>query len=447
MAIKIAARNYLRGKFDLENMHLSNVLTLLGQNEDGNDGSYSLFNCFDYCFSSIDKRTRKCLSKLLIFESPFTEDAAREILDVSRSDLFKVYETGFLEKIDISERGIPLDFLFYDFHPLIREFLSKKKKEHRSYARLVHYYVELIRRAIGYDPFARAVFNSLITSYYLRNSLKILLRIVDYHTDQIERSKVSNQIGLLLAKLGFYEEARGFHSHSLEIDKQLYGRNKSVKYKKWIINDLRNIGLSYMKSNASLALEHCIEALNQGKLIGYTEPMQFLEIGNIYLIKNNLDEAFKFYIEGHENTLGKVTLQSVYSADALSTYYLETKNYLKSFGFIKMALKYLEDLNNVVKKEDYEECLSILLSNLARVYNRLGRTDLSVENLLRALQLDISYHNVHGVLRVYKNLALYFYQLERVDEGNEYYEKFLKLRGDLEHSIPIESSDHSVVFY
>jgi tetratricopeptide (TPR) repeat protein len=448
LAIKVAAKNYRRGTFDLENTSASNVLKLEDLNGYGCDDFHSLFRSFDYSFRAIDRRIRRYLLKLLIFDSPFTQDAAHEILGISRMDFLNSYETGFLEKLDISKRGLPLKFVFYDFHPLIRAFLLIKRKSHRSYEdQLVNYYVKLIERAIGYDPFARAVFNSIITSYYLRNNLKILQRVVDYYTGLTEHSKICNQIGLLLTKIGFYEEARQFHFKCLDVDSLLYERDRHTMYKQRVINDLRNIGLSYMRSNKQLALKYCIKALDEGKLIRYTDPMQFIEIGDIYLSKNKLDEAFKYYREGYRTTLGSVTLESVYCASALSTYYLQTKNILKSFGFIKMALKYLEELKNRLRKEEYEESLSILLSNMARVYNRIGMTDLSVENLLRVLELDIKYHNVHGQLRAYNNLALYSYQLENIRDGDMFYKKFLTLRGDLEHGIPIDSSYHRIVVF
>jgi tetratricopeptide (TPR) repeat protein len=353
----------------------------------------------------IDKRIRKSLSKLIIFEFPFTENAVKEILGISHSDFIKIYESGFLERLDISVRGLPLDLFFYDFHPLIREFILKRKTQVHNYDdQLVDYYSNLIKKAYNYNPFARAVFNSIMADYYLRSNLRIFRKVINYYNNLEERSNIINLIGLLLLKLGFYDEARPLFLEGLEIDKQIQDQVR-------IVNDIRNIGLSYMRSDKALALEYCKKALEEGKKIRYIDPIQYTEIGDILLSKNKLDEAFKYYDEGYCDASTIKGWTFIYCINAMSFYYHFKQKYLKSFGFSKMALKYLESIKSSLTNEIYDYYLSIILPNLSVAYRRVGKIELAINNHLIVLQLDETYHNVHGLLRDYHNLSTCYYEL------------------------------------
>lgn len=336
---------------------------------------------------------------------------------------------------------MPSDILFYDFHPLVREFITRNKRKGYSHEdELVKYFVGLIKKANHNDSFSRKTFNSLITSYYLRNNLKIFRRIIDAHHSLKKRSEIINEIGLLLLKLGFEDEARQFHFECLELDNELQDRRR-------VVGDLRNIGLCYLRLDKNLALQYCIKALEEGKLIRYLDPMQYVEIGDIYISKNQYEDAFRYYNDGYYFALRRERkdLQLVYCIHAISIYYFHKHNYLKSFGFSKMALTYLESMMTTVEKGDYEECLYILLSNLSIVLRRLGKTELALENQLITINLHEKYHNVHGLLVDYHNLSNYYYELGRISEGDKFYEKYVKLRGELQHGIPMESGERLLV--
>jgi tetratricopeptide (TPR) repeat protein len=455
LAIKILARNFSKRNFRLEEIRDSDVLKITNNNET-DERFKTVLKCFDYSFKMIDRRIRKSLAKLIIFEFPFTEEAVREILKISHSDFIKIYESGFLERLDISVRGLPIDTFFYDFHSLIREFILKKRTQIHNYDdQLVDYYSNLIKKAYSYNPFARAVFNSIMADYYLR-SLRIFRKVIDYYDNLEERSNIINLIGLLLLKLGFYDEARPLFLEGLEIDKQIQNQvgianvndTKRIGLSELrIVNDTRNIGLSYMRSDKELALEYCKKALEEGKKIRHIDPIQYTEIGDILLSKNKFEEAFKYYDEGYRSASTKKGWTFIYCINAMSFYYHYQQKYLKSFGFSKMALKFLEFIKSSLKNEEYDYYLSIILPNLSVAYRRIGKIELAINNHLNVLQLDEKYHNVHGLLRDYHNLSTCYYELGKIDEGNLFYNKYVKLKGDLDHGIAMASSNGLMVSF
>ncbi|MGH9982552.1 MAG: hypothetical protein ACRD8W_01190 [Nitrososphaeraceae archaeon] len=434
LAIKIMAKCYSRGMFDIHKIRESNVLGLVYENV-SDDRFVTLLKCFDYSYKMINRRLRRSLLELEAFEFPFTEDAAKEILQIHRKDLIRIFETGFLEKIDVSERGLPSDNLFFDFHPLIRMFINKKRRGVDSKKRnIAKYYAKLIDRAIDNDQLARDVFNSIIITFYLLNDLKMFITIIDYQEDLASKSMTSNKIGLLLIQLGFYEISRIFHQKCLEIDTMLQDNRRMT-------NDLRNIGLSYQRSNKQLALKYCIDALARSEDFHIVDPMQYLEVGNILISMNRNNEAFKYCHKGYFLASKKKDLFFVYCINGISICHYFNGKILKAFGFISMAHIYLKSLENTISKQQYEECEAILLSNLAMIYRKLGKVRLSISNLLIATEIDKKYHNVHGLLKDYYNLKLYYYDLGDIKQGNIFYEKCGKLKGDLTHGIPIDSSD------
>jgi tetratricopeptide (TPR) repeat protein len=430
LALKILGRNF-GGKFHFEDISESDFLALPNKNEPV-ERFTTIPKCFDYSFLLLDRRLRKYLSKLVVFKFPFTEDAAQKILRISQSDFNKIYQSGFLERIDISERGLPLDILFYDFHPLVRDFLVKRRREDHSYeAELVKYYLDLIDRAGNYDPFAREVFNSIITSYYMRRDL--FRKVIDFHQNVYNRSKVTGKIGLLIGNLGFIDESRAYHLECLEMDKELQDD-------KWIVDDLRNIGLSYRRSNKDLAIKYCKEALEKGEAIHHVEPMQYNELGQLFLAKKQYEDAFKYLDKGYRFALVRRNLDLVYCINSVSMYHYLRMNYLKCFGFCKMALTYLENMKDTLSKEKYEDGLSIVLPNMSLVCKRLGKLDESIKYQSDVIDLHKKYHNVHGLLVDYHNLSNYYYDVGMLEEGMKYYEKYAQLKGDLDHGVPVDSS-------
>lgn len=291
----------------------------------------------------------------------------------------------------------------------------------------------MIEKADNNDPFSRAVFNSIITSYHLRKNFSIFRKIIDFHHNPRERSKVTNKIGRLIRDLGFFDESRTYHLECLEIDNHLQDD-------RWIVNDLRNIGLSYRRSNSDLALKYCKEALENGETIHYVEPMQYTELGAIYLAKNMYDDAFKYYDKGYHFALLKRNLDLVFSINSISVYHYLKGKYLKCFGFCKMALTYLETMKPRLSREKYEDGQAIVLPNISLVCKRLGKLDESIKYQLVVIELHKKYHNVHGMLVDYHNLSNYYYDLGMIEEGKKYFEKYVQLKGDLDHGVPIDSS-------
>ena len=163
--------------------------------------------------------------------------------------------------------------------------------------------------------------------------------------------------------------------------------------------------------------------------------------------KNKLEEAFKYYDEGYRFASTIKDWMFINCINAMSLYYHYQQKYLKSFGFSKMALKYLESLKNSLKNEQYGYYLSIILPNLSVAYRRVGKIELAINNHLIVLQLDEKYHNVHGLLRDYHNLSTCYYELGKIDEGIVFYNKYVKLKGDLYHGIPMDSSNGLMVSY
>lgn len=102
---------------------------LSGSAPDMPDRHRSIRAAFDYSWSLLSEGLQKAFSKLTIFSSPFTRDAAVAVTGASLSTLFELLNKSLLQRAELDT---------YEIHPLLREFGLEKLGDARLETARVH---------------------------------------------------------------------------------------------------------------------------------------------------------------------------------------------------------------------------------------------------------------------------------------------------------------------
>ncbi|MEA2052568.1 MAG: tetratricopeptide repeat protein [Euryarchaeota archaeon] len=311
---------------------------------------------------------------------------------------------------DIIERGILVESgekLHRIYHPLFREYLRHMQRI--AFGNKKEIYCGAIEKV-------KSEFDSFFVLLEVLKEPNIFKELIK----RTENYEVINSIGRQAYTWGELEQALYAWNHLLERTKD--------KDKEWESIARGNIGIVYkIKGELDNALKYYGTALKLNEELGKKEGMAagLVNIGNVYQIKGELDKALEYYgkaleldkelgsKEGMAADLGNIGI--VYGIKG------ELDNALEYF---RKALKLNEELGR-------KEGMANQLGNMGNVYQIKGEPDNALEYYEKALKLDEELGRKGGMAIHLGNIGNVYQNKGELDNALDYCGKALKLNEEL----------------
>jgi tetratricopeptide (TPR) repeat protein len=220
----------------------------------------SLNSCFTYSYRRLPNKLKNILQLLTIFNSPFSASAATSIINEKGSAFVRLYDRTWLRRNEpyVIESRQGLEWI-YEFHPLIKQYVNEKMKgkealRNQYLLRLFKYYTQFIT-AVSWNEYTNLLEGSLIIDSIILKTDNDLERSINAILNEKDRSTCSNDLGIILYRMGYPSQGLEYHFKCLQID------NGQKDYKR-ILNDYINIGYYYFSiRDYTHALQYYLDAM------------------------------------------------------------------------------------------------------------------------------------------------------------------------------------------
>lgn len=212
-------------------------------------------------------------------------------------------------------------------------------------------------------------------------------------------------MGIILAKLGKYNESIKIHEHLFKIF-------ESQRDKLKMAGALTDLGEGYVFTGKyEKALEMFEIALRISKRLNaqFNKANLIGNIGTICFIKNDYNSALRHFLKQQEiyRTLGnRAGIAQSYGMIGAS---------LLSVGKYGSALKYFFRQLAIVKNIKKKQSKSVCLGNIGIVYSLLGKFEESLKYFKMQLLIDETIKNKNGIFRAAVNLGIQYYNLKKLN--------------------------------
>ena len=261
--------------------------------------------------------------------------------------------------------------------------------------------------------------NLLIKENYLSalEKFKESLDLYQKSNDDLGKSQVSNNIGLIYAKLGNSSKALEYYQKSL-FTYQKIGDQEGES------STLNNIGRIYSRSgDFTQALAYYQKSLliskNIKDQVGISDTLNnigisYVNIGELSKAIASYEEAMKIYTElgdevGKSNILNSLGLS------------------YRILGEYSKALEYYEKSLDVAKKLGNRSAESSFLNNIGVIYDLINQYDKALEYHQKSLKLSREVHNPTGESTSLNNIGVIYAGNKKYSEALEHYLMSLKI--------------------
>lgn len=197
-------------------------------------------------------------------------------------------------------------------------------------------------------------------------------------------------------------------------------------------NLAHTIGQYYMLTGAYDKAEEyytiAVETLKKGHLDDYVYRSTLADVGWYYYRLHNYDKANQLYAEA--KYLYEKNLDLGYRYANLLSNYSIIQSDLGNTLWAKMFVDMAKDIYVESERTD-SLSLSVILDNVASIYNQLGFNDEAISTLYQALEIRPKTSKNDGLPELLCNLGTIYFNQKKYDEAVKYFKDAF----DLEHSI------------
>lgn len=440
---------------------------------------------FDVSFNSLTDRQRDLFCRLAVFSSSMTEEAVGSIcIDEEdsewQSNLGELEERSFLDRIEIEVQdgsGNEVTLYRYKLHPLMRLYAAgiageelltllrpKAALYFLNYARTYKNnfgmlerekenilagmsWVAILQKSCLDESKKNAAslvleFMSVLDGYldtrgywneYLLR-LQQAIEAAEILEDHKQKTGCMNNLGIILHRMGNYDEACKLHQQNIEIQKEL-------GYKDGISRSLHQMGiLAQARCDYDKARQFYLESLKIKQELGDKSGMSasLHELGRLAQAKGDYDEARQFFQHSQEilQVLGDKRNLSI-SLLHLGMLAQAIGEYENARQFYQQALKMAQELGDKIG-------LSKSLHQLAIIAHATGQRD-SASNLYKqsmkiAQELGVK-SDVQSSLH---NLGILAQDAGDYAKARDFYEQSMEIARELGHKSSIASTLHQL---
>lgn len=212
---------------------------------------------------------------------------------------------------------------------------------------------------------------------------------------------------------------------------KFYNANQKL-YSVDYANLAHTIGQYYMLTGAYDKAEEyytiAVETLKKGHLDDYVYRSTLADVGWYYYRLHNYDKANQLYAEA--KYLYEKNLDLGYRYANLLSNYSIIQSDLGNTLWAKMFVDMAKDIYVESERTD-SLSLSVILDNVASIYNQLGFNDEAISTLYQALEIRPKTSKNDGLPELLCNLGTIYFNQKKYDEAVKYFKDAF----DLEHSI------------
>jgi tetratricopeptide (TPR) repeat protein len=381
-----------------------------------NERHRSIKACFDYSYDRLSNNLKKMLLHLTLFKSCFMGDSAKEIFGIQESVLIDFFQRTLLQRLPIESRD-GSEIFFYEFHPVIHEYLVQKTPANFSLTpyelkRYIKYYSKLIRVLFG-SFFNDVSKNIKVVDLLTATEQNDVKEAISWIANEKERSVISNLLGLVLLQTGHKSRALYYHQLCYNIDRQLDDPDR-------VANDLVNIAASISEAAYSeeafsirTTLAKSFENAKEYKKAG----RQHIGIGIMYDAKGDYGFSESSFREALSN-FKKQNSEDRDIADALMNLTVALRRNTKYDEGIKFAL----EMVTLYEKLSDDLSLASAYCNLSLLYckrDAKGDLDLALTCVSKARDIDRREKNVKGLIRDYRIMSEVYREKNNESDASE----------------------------
>jgi tetratricopeptide (TPR) repeat protein len=271
---------------------------------------------------------------------------------------------------------------------------------------------------------------------YLQLSFELLFGVVGRNRDIDEKTcaNLYRLRGILISKLGNYDQALTHYEKSLELIEKA-GDIKGVS------EILHHIGNTYyLKCDYDQALENYKKAMEIAEKIGYIKgsSANLFSIGVIFHNKGYYEQAFR----NHEKSLE--ISEKIGDIEMISATWHGIGNIYFSKGDYGQALKFYEKAMEIKKKVGDIKGIAVSLHGIGNIYYKKGDYD-------RALELYEESLEIYEILFEKKDISVVLHQIGMIyrDKGNygqalKQYEKAIEIFEEIGNTEEKVNSLHEI---
>ena len=470
LSIEILARNYQgSGVGELKNMF--NQLNNLDLDFDTTESRLrSIHACFDYSREKLERENQEHLPLLTIFNSPFTAEAAKSILNIDKKDLMKLHNRNFLSIIRSDNYGeLDEDYYLYQFHPVIHSYLEGiaakefPNLEDQFSKKFSAYYDNLLKETD--KSLEGSVMSPLIRWFIIlaegnRNDLLKLLSL----------SKISYQSVLTLIHIGhilsdlkrFQQSDRYFSialnifqktkdgplvafvfqergkalSRSNQLDRallcfktalQIHEKNSK---KEELVTDYHLLGTTLTELHRideamtyyNKALKILNETNNKRGIISIYRSM-----ADSLFMMDRMNESLEYYKKTLESAkqiqIDEPEIGEIYAS--MAVLFFTGENMKESLEYNNKALKIFENHNNQKGIATIHKQLGDVFADISTAYNYSDKINDAIKHYDKALDIFQKQKDIPNVINVYRCIGLTYASLQKTDDAINYYNKAL----------------------
>ncbi len=238
------------------------------------------------------------------------------------------------------------------------------------------------------------------TAMYFANSALNLAIKADYKNGM---ANSYNNIGLIHANKGDYDNAIAFYLKSLKIAEGTLSKAKDLSEK---------------------------QSAQKGMAASYNN------IGNIHLYKGDYDNAIAFYLKSlkkFEELRDKQGMSVSYNN--IGIIYDNKGDYDKAIAFYFKSLDITEyilsEAKELSEKQNAQKGMSNSFANIGIIYEEKGDYDKAIAFYFKSLKIDEELGNKNGMSISYDNIGIIYYYKGDYDKAIAFYFKSLQLREEL----------------
>ncbi len=254
------------------------------------------------------------------------------------------------------------------------------------------------------------IFAAKEKNIFMKNFLLLILFIFSFHS--FSQNSTTNKIDSLLSILQKSQE----------------DSNKVL-----LLNDL---AFQYLRSDTKKAMKFATGALELSNKLKFTKGIgvSYRNIGSIYTVDNQFEEALKNYFSSLEiyNEINDFRgIATVYNN--IGIVYSNQGNYELSIENSRKALQIYESLND-------SSGIGKSFGNIGRLYLQKGDYMQSLDNFFKGLKIQENLKNKEILINYYNGIGSVLIAQKKHHQALEYFEKSLKIATELKQKLGIASA-------